>query len=104
MSTQIGRIPAARAPRAIRIRAAAAVGVALLVVGLAVGLIMGRVQIGGAERVASGSVASVAPAAAGVPVLDWREDYATRLAELSAKPLVLDWRDDYGTPHAGGRP
>jgi hypothetical protein len=99
MSTQIGRIPAARAPRAIRVGPAAAIGLALLVAGLAIGLIVGRLQTGGAERVTSNAVASAAPAAASIPKLDWRDDYGTRHPELSATAPVLTWRDDYATRH-----
>jgi hypothetical protein len=98
MSTQIGGLPAARAPRAIRVGPAAAIGLALLVVGLAVGLLVGRLQTG-SERTASGSVAATAPAAASIPKLTWRDDYATRHPELSAPAPVLTWRDDYGTRH-----
>lgn len=97
MSTQIGGIPAARAPRAIRVGPAAAIGLALLVVGLAVGLLVGRLQTGGTERAAPNAVAAAAPATANVPRLDWRDDYATRHPQLSATAPVLSWRDDYAT-------
>jgi hypothetical protein len=99
MSTQIGGLPAARAPRAIRVGPAAAIGLALLVVGLAVGLLVGRLQTGGSERATSKAVASMAPAAASIPKLTWRDDYGTRHPELSATAPVLTWRDDYGTRH-----
>jgi hypothetical protein len=39
-----------------------------------------------------------------VPVLTWRDDYATRHPEVSAKAPVLTWRDDYATRHPGERP
>ena len=77
MSTQIGGLPAARAPRAIRVGPAAAIGLALLV-GLAVGLLVGRLQTGGSERATSNAVASTAPATASIPKLTWRDDYGTR--------------------------
>jgi hypothetical protein len=41
MSTRIDSVEAAPAPRAIRIRLAAAIGLMLLAIGLAVGLIVG---------------------------------------------------------------
>jgi hypothetical protein len=97
MSTKLDHLQAGRAPQAIRVGPAAAIGLALLVIGLAVGLIVARLQTDGVDRAAS--VATVAPAAAKAPVLDWRDDYATRHPELSAKAPVLDWRDDYGTRH-----
>jgi hypothetical protein len=104
MSTQIGGLPAARAPRAIRIGPAATIGLALLAVGLGVGLLVGRLQTGGAERATPDAAASAAPAAASVPQLDWRDDFATRHPEVSAKAPVLDWRDDFATRHPGERP
>jgi hypothetical protein len=96
MSTKMDHLQAGHAPQAIRVGPAAAIGLALLVIGLAIGLIVGRLQPGSAEQAASGSVA---PAAASVLQLDWRDDYATRHPELSAKAPQLDWRDDYGTRH-----
>lgn len=99
MSTQLDHVEVAGGPRAINLGPAAAIGVALLVIGLAIGLIVGRLQPGSAERAASDSVASVAPSAAKVPVLSWRDDYGTRHPELSRKAPVLTWRDDYATRH-----
>ena len=104
MSTQIGRIQVARAPRAIRVGPAAAIGLALLVMGLAIGLIVGRLQTGGTERAASNSEASVEPSAAKAPVLGWRDDYGTRHLVAAPKVPVLGWRDDYGTRHLGELP
>jgi hypothetical protein len=81
MSTQIDRVDGAHAPRAIRTRLAAAIGLALLAMGLAVGLIVGRLQTPSAEPKASASVASVAsvaPSTAKVPALSWKDDYGTR--------------------------
>jgi hypothetical protein len=99
MSTQIDHVEVAGGPRAVNLGPAAAIGVALLVVGLAIGLIVGRLQPGSAEPAASDSVASVAPAAAKVPVLSWKDDYATRHPMAAAKAPVLSWRDDYATRH-----
>jgi hypothetical protein len=78
MSTQIDHLQAARTPQAIGVGPAAAVGLALLVAGLAIGLIVGRLQAGHTEQAASNSVASVAPSTATAPVLSWRDDYGTR--------------------------
>jgi hypothetical protein len=75
MSTQIDHLQAARAPQAIRVGPAAAIGLTLLVMGLAIGLIVGRLQPGSAEQAAG---VSVAPSAAKAPVLSWRDDYGTR--------------------------
>ena len=92
MSTQIDHIEIAGGPRAINLGPAAAIGVALLVIGLAIGLIVGRLQPGSAEPAASDSVASVAPAAMKAPVLMWKDDYATRYPTVTAKTKVLDGR------------
>jgi hypothetical protein len=99
MSTQIDHVQVASGPRAINLGSAAGIGVALLVVGLAIGLIVGGLLAGGAEPAASKSVASVAPAAAKVPALSWKDDYATRHPELSRRAPVLSWKDDYATRH-----
>jgi hypothetical protein len=109
MSTQIDHIEIAGGPRAINLGPAAAIGVALLVIGLAIGLIVGRLQPGSAEPAASDSVASVAPAAMKAPVLMWKDDYATRHPMVTGKTTVVDERhrhlgelhlkDDYGTRH-----
>jgi hypothetical protein len=98
MSTRTEHLQAGRAPQAIRVGPAAAIGLALLVLGLAVGLIVGRLQTGGAEPAAVDPVAAAAPAAANVPVLDWRDDYGTRHRAVAGRPQ-LDWREDYGTRH-----
>ena len=74
MSTRINGAESARAPRAIRTRLAAAIGLALL----AIGLIIGRLQPDSDQRAASAPVASVAPSAATVPTLSWKDDYGTR--------------------------
>jgi hypothetical protein len=99
MSTQIDRVQATRAARVIRVGPAAAIGLALLVLGLAIGLTVGRLQAGGAERVASTPVGVATPSAA--PVLSWRDDYATRHLHLGQLPEapVLTPRDDYATRH-----
>ena len=86
MSTQIDHVEVAGGPRAINLGPAAAIGVVLLVVGLAIGLIVGRMQPGSAEPAASNSVASVAPSAAKAPVLSWRDDYGTRHLHLGELP------------------
>lgn len=108
MSTQIDHVEIAGGPRAINLGPAAAIGVALLVIGLAIGLIVGKLQPGSAEPPASNSWVSVAPAAK-APVLSWKDDYATRHPMAAAKTTVLDGRhrrlgelhlkDDYGTRH-----
>jgi hypothetical protein len=99
MSTQIDHVEVAGGPRAINLGPAAAIGVALLVIGLGLGLIVGRLQPGSAEPAVSKSVAAVAPSAAKAPVLSWKDDYGTRHPLVTAKAPVLDWRDDYGTRH-----
>jgi hypothetical protein len=99
MSTHIDHVEVAGGPRAINLGPAAAIGVALLVIGLAIGVIVGRLQPGSAEPAASKSVASVAPATAKVPVLSWKDDYGTRHPMATAKVPVLSWKDDYGTRH-----
>ena len=82
MSAQIDHVELASGPRAINLGPAAAIGIALLVIGLAIGLIVGRLQPGSAEQAASGSVAP----AASVPQLDWRDDYGTRHLHLGELP------------------
>jgi hypothetical protein len=96
MSTRIDSIEAAHAPRAIRIAPAAAIGLALLALGLVIGLIVGRLQTGSDQQAAS---ASVAPSAATVPALSWKDDYATRHPLAPPKAPALSWKDDYGTRH-----
>jgi hypothetical protein len=100
MSAQIDHVQVAGGPRAINLGPAAAIGIALLVIGLAIGLIVGRLQPGSAEPAASNSVASVAPTATKAPVLSWKDDYATRHPMATAKAPVLSWKDDYGTRHS----
>ena len=95
MTTKMDHLQVGHAPQAIKVGPAAAIGLALLVMGLAIGLIVGRLQPGSAEQAASGSVAP----AASVPQLDWRDDYGTRHPLVTAKAPVLSWRDDYGTRH-----
>jgi hypothetical protein len=92
MSAQIDHVQVAGGPRAINLGPAAAIGVALLAIGLAIGLIVGRLQPGSAEPTASNSVASVAPAATKAPALSWKDDYATRHPMATAKTKVLDGR------------
>jgi hypothetical protein len=104
MSTQIDRVQTARAARTIRV---AAIALALLVMGLAIGLTFGRLQIGSAERPASTSV-TVAPSAARAPVPTGGGDDATRhrhLGQLPTVPVPIGW-NDYATrrEHLGGRP
>ena len=99
MSAQIDHVELASGPRAINLGPAAVIGIALLVIGLAIGFIVGRLQPGSAEPAASNSVASVAPAAAKAPALSWRDDYGTRHPVAAAKAPALSWRDDYGTRH-----
>ena len=106
MSTQIDHVEIAGGPRAINLGPAAAIGVALLVIGLAIGLLVGRLQPGSAEPAASNSWVSVAPAAK-APVLGWNHDYGTRYPMAAAETTVVDGRhrrlgelhlqDDYGT-------
>jgi hypothetical protein len=92
MSAQIDHVQVAGGPRTINLGPAAAIGVALLAIGLAIGLIVGRLQPGSAELAASNSVASVAPAATKAPALSWKDDYATRHPMATAKTKVLDGR------------
>jgi hypothetical protein len=99
MSAQIDHVQVAGGPRAINLGPAAAIGIALLVIGLAIGLIVGRLQPGSAEPAASNSVASVAPTATKAPVLSWKDDYATRHPMAATMAPVLSWKDDYGTRH-----
>jgi hypothetical protein len=108
MSTQIDHVEIAGGPRAINLGPAAAIGVALLVIGLAIGLLVGRLQPGSAEPAAANSWVSVAPSAK-APVLGWKDDYGTRHPMAAAKTTVVDARhrrlgelhlkDDYGTRH-----
>jgi hypothetical protein len=110
MSAQIDHVQVAGGPRAINLGPAAALGVALLVIGLAIGLLVGKLQPGSAEPAAANSWVSVAPAAK-APVLGWKDDYATRhpMAMAAAKTTVVDERhrrlgelhlqDDSGTRH-----
>jgi hypothetical protein len=104
ISTQIDSGAAPRARRPVRIAAAAAVGLALLAIGLVVGVIVGRLQPGTAEQAASASAVTLPPAAKAVPALSWKDDYATRrhhyLGTLAtSKTPMLNWKDDYGTRH-----
>jgi hypothetical protein len=99
MSTQIDHIEIAGGPRAINLGPAAAIGVALLVIGLAIGLTVGRLQPGSAEPTASNPVASAAPSAAKTPALSWKDDYATRHPTAATKAPVLSGKDDYATRH-----
>ena len=91
MSTQVDHVEVAGGPRAINLDAAAAIGVALLVIGLAIGLLVGKLEPGSAEPAASNSWVSVAPAAK-APVLGWKDDYATRYPTVTEKTKVLDGR------------
>ena len=81
MTTRINAVEAAPAPRAIRIRLAAAIGLVLLVIGLTVGLLVGGLLSGSDQQTASASVTSVAPSPAKVPALSWKDDYGTRHPE-----------------------
>ncbi|HKO86082.1 MAG TPA: hypothetical protein VJ140_16340 [Actinomycetota bacterium] len=99
MSTHVDHVEVAGGPRAINLGPAAAIGVALLVIGLAIGLTVGRLQSGSAEPAAANSVASVAPSAAKAPALSWKDDYATRHPIAAAKAPALSWKDDFGTRH-----
>jgi hypothetical protein len=103
MSTRIDGVEAAPAPRAIRIRLAAAIGPALLVLGLAAGLIVGRPQTASDQPTASASVTSAASPAK-VPTLSWRDDYGTRHHLTPVKDPVSGWHDFLGTRHAQGLP
>jgi hypothetical protein len=124
MSTRIDGVEAASAPRAVKIRPAAAIGLALLVLGLAAGLGVGRLQAGSDQRAASAAVVSATPAGAKVPALSWRDDHGTRhhltpvqdpvsgwhdflgtrQAQGVPKAPTLSWKDDYGTRHPNERP
>jgi hypothetical protein len=95
MTTQIDHLQAGRAPQTIRIGPAAAISLALLVLGLAIGLVAGKLQQGPADQAISAPQA----AAARTPTLTWRDDYGTRHPLVQAKTPVLTWRDDYGTRH-----
>jgi hypothetical protein len=99
MSAQIDHVQVAGGPRAINLGPAAAIGVALLAIGLAIGLIVGRLQPGSAEPTASNPAASAAPAATKVPALSWKDDYATRHPTAATKAPVLSGKDDYATRH-----
>jgi hypothetical protein len=123
MSTRIDGVKAAHAPRSVWIRLAAAIGPALLVLGLAAGLTVGRPQTGSDQQAASASVTS-APSPAKVPTLSWKDDYGTRhhltpvqdpvfgwhdflgtrKAQGLPKAPTLSWKDDYGTRHPNERP
>jgi hypothetical protein len=81
MSTQTDYLAAVRTPEALRARLVASIGIGLLVVGLAIGLIVGRLLAGPVDQQAS-------------PVA----------APSAAKAVELTWRDDYGTRHPGERP
>jgi hypothetical protein len=123
MSTRIDSVEAAPAPRAIKVRLAAAIGLVLLAVGLAVGLLVGGVLNGSDQQAASAAVASLAPSATTVPELSWKDDYGTRhhltpvkdpvfgwhdflgtREEGLSKAPTLSWKDDYGTRHPNERP
>jgi hypothetical protein len=81
MTTRINGVEAAPAPRAIRIRLAAAIGLMLLAIGLALGLLVGGLLSGSDQQAASASVTSVAPSPAKAPALSWKDDYGTRHPE-----------------------
>jgi hypothetical protein len=100
MSTTTDRLPAVRTPLGLRVGPAAAIGIGLLVMGLAAGLIVGRLL---AEPVEQQASPVAVQSAAKAPVLTWRDDYGTRHPILTAKAPVLTWRDDYGTRHPGER-
>jgi hypothetical protein len=102
MSTRIDGVEAA--PRAIRIRPAAAIGLALLVLGLAAGLVVGRLQTRSDQRAASAAAVSVTPSGAKVPALSWRDDYGTRHHLTPVKDPVFGWHDFLGTRKAQGLP
>ena len=103
MSTRIDSVEAAPAPRAIRIRLAAAIGLMLLAIGLAVGLIVGGLLAGSDQQAASASETSAASPVK-VPTLSWKDDYGTRHPLAPPKPPALSWKDDYGTRHPEERP
>jgi hypothetical protein len=124
MSTRIDGVEAAPAPRAIRTRLAAAIGLVLLAVGLAAGLVAERLQASSDQQAASAAAVSAAPAGAKVPTLSWKDDYGTRhhLTPVNdpvsgwhdflgtrghltpTKAPALSWKDDYGTRHPDERP
>jgi len=99
MSTHVDHVEIGGGPGSINSGPAAAIGVALLVLGLAIGLIVGRLQPGSAEPTASNPAASEAPAATKVPALSWKDDYATRHPMAATKAPVLSGKDDYATRH-----
>jgi hypothetical protein len=99
MSTRIDSVEAAPAPRAIRIRLAAAIGLMLL----AIGLIVGGLLAGSDQQAASASETSAASPAK-VPTLSWKDDYGTRHPLAPPKVPALSWKDDYGTRHPEERP
>jgi hypothetical protein len=103
ISTQIdsGAAPRARSP--VRIAAAAAVGLALLVFGLVVGVIVGRLQPGTAEQGASASAVTLPPSATAVPALNWKDDYGTRHHITPVQAPTGGWHDFLGTRRAGVR-
>ena len=101
MSTQTDRLPAVRTLKVLRVGPAAAIGIGLLVVGLAIGLIVGRLLAGPVEQQAPSVAAS---SVAEAPVLTWRDDYGTRHPLVTAEAPVLTWRDDYGTRYPAERP
>jgi hypothetical protein len=104
MTTQIDHLQAGPAPHTVRI-GPAAIGLALLVLGLAIGLVAGRLQQDPTAPAVSAPQAVGAPeAAAKVPTLTWRDDYGTRHPLVQAETPVLTWRDDYGTRHPEARP
>jgi hypothetical protein len=102
MSTRIDGVQAAPAPRATRIQLAAAIGLALLVLGLAAGLLVGRLQAASDQRPVSAAAASLAPPGAELAALSWKDDYGTRHHLTPVKDPVLGWRDFLGTRHAQG--
>jgi hypothetical protein len=124
MSTRIDSVEAAPAPRVIGVRHAVAIGVVLLAIGLAVGLIAGGLLAGSHQHSASASLTSVALSLAKVPTLSWKDDYGTRhhLTPVNdpvlgwhdflgtrdrptpTKTPALSWKDDYGTRHPDERP
>jgi hypothetical protein len=81
----------------VKLRPAAALGTALLIIGLVIGLLIAprRVEV----------VSSPAPAAQiPLPSLSWRDDYGTRHHLTPAKDPVLGWHDSLGTRHARSLP
>jgi hypothetical protein len=93
MTTQIDHLQAGRAPQTVRI-GPAAIGLALLVLGLAIGLVAARLPEGPADQ-----AVSTPQAAAQTPAPTWRDDYGTRHPLAQAMTPELTWRDDYGTRH-----